>query len=84
MEQPDFPQWFNELADQPEAVMQAAMQLNPETRIFRVALEGRAEWILEFLTNNQDGTLLNRLELEAAFDQLVSGVRDEQDEPDAD
>jgi hypothetical protein len=83
MAQPDFPEWFDELTDQPEAVMQAVMQMDPETRIFRVALEGRAEWILEFLTHNQDGTLVNRLELEAAFDQLVSGVNDGPDEPDA-
>ena len=49
MEEPEFPEWFGEVADKPEACMQAVMRLDADTRICQVALEGSAGWILEFL-----------------------------------
>ena len=84
MEEPEFPEWFGEVADKPESCMQAVMRLNADTRICQVALEGSAGWILEFLRINEAGSLIEKLQEEAAFDQLTRNFHDSPDEPDSD
>ena len=84
MEEPDFPEWFGEADHEPEACMQAFMRLDAETRICQVALEGPAGWILEFLRVNEEGSLIEKLQAEAAFDQAIRNFHDSPDEPDPD
>ena len=80
MEEPEFPEWFGELADKPEACMQAAMRLDADTRICQVVLEGPAGGILEFLLMNEAGSLIEKLQTEAAFDQAIRNFHDSPDE----
>ena len=80
MEEPEFPEWFGELADKPEACMRAAMRLDAETRICQVVLEGPADGILEFLLMNEAGSLIEKLQTEAAFDQVTKGFFDSPDD----
>ena len=84
MEEPEFPEWFGEADHEPEACMQAFMRLDAETRICQVALEGPAGWILEFLLMNEAGSLIEKLQTEAAFDQAIRNFHDSPDEPDPD
>ena len=80
MEEPDFPEWFDEVADKPEACVQAVMRLDAETRICQVALEGPAGWILEFLRMDEEGSLIEKLQEEAIFDQVTKGFFDSPDD----
>ena len=80
MEEPEFPEWFGELADKPEACMRAAMRLDADTRICQVVLEGPADGILEFLLMNEAGSLIEKLQTEAAFDQAIRNFHDSPDE----
>jgi hypothetical protein len=80
MEEPEFPEWFGELADKPEACMRAAMRLDAETRICQVVLEGPADGILEFLLMNEAGSLIEKLQTEAAFDQAIRNFHESPDE----
>ena len=84
MEEPDFPEWFGEAADKPEACMQAVMRLDAETRICQVAREGPAGWILEFLRINEEGGLIEKLQEEAIFDQVTKGFFDSPDDQQVD
>ena len=84
MEEPDFPEWFGEADHEPEACMQAAMRLDAETRICQVALEGPAGWILEFLRANEAGSLIEKLQEEATFDQITQGFFDSPDDQQVD
>ena len=84
MEEPDFPEWFGEAADKPEACVKAAMRLDADTRICQVVLEGPAGWILEFLRINEAGSLIEKLQAEAAFDQVTRNFHDSPDGPDPD
>ncbi len=84
MEEPDFPEWFGEADHEPEDCMRAFMRLDAETRICQVALEGSAGWILEFLGNGAKGSLIEKLEEEAIFDQITQGFFDSPDDQQVD
>ena len=79
---PDFPGWSGEADHEPEACMQAVMRLDPETRIFQVVLEGPAGWILEFLRTNEEGSMIEKLQEEAIFDQITQGFSGSPDDDD--
>jgi hypothetical protein len=80
MEEPNFPEWFGEADHEPEACMQAAMRLDADTRICQVVLEGPADGILEFLLMNEAGSLIEKLQTEAAFDQAIRNFHESPDE----
>jgi len=81
---PDFPGWFGEADHEPEACTQAVMRLDRETRTFQVVLEGSAGWILDFLRNGAGGSMIEKLEEEATFDQITTGFFGSPDDQQAD
>ena len=81
---PDFPGWFGEADHEPEACTQAVMRLDRETRIFQVVPAGPGGWILESLPTNDEGSMIEKLQEEASFDQITKGFFDSPDDKQVD